>query len=59
MAARATEPAPLGVMLHHAEMDEEDMAATGDLLDLVCAHDRARCLSMAGVLEETTMECAS
>jgi hypothetical protein len=59
LAARAPAPAPLGVMLHHAEMKDEDMAAVGDLLDLVGAHDRARCLSMAGVLEETTMECAS
>jgi hypothetical protein len=40
-------------------MDEEDMAATGELLDLVCAHDRARCLSMAEVLEGTTMEWAT
>jgi hypothetical protein len=59
LAARAAEPAPLGVMLHHAEMDDEDMAATGDLLDLIRAHGSARCLSMAAVLAETTMECAS
>jgi hypothetical protein len=59
LAARAAEPAPLGVMLHHAEMEDEDMAAVGDLLDVVCAHESARCLSMAAVLEETTLECAS
>ena len=59
LAARAAEPAPLGVMLHHAEMEDDDMAAAGDLLDLVCAHDRARCLSMAAVLEETTLGIAS
>jgi hypothetical protein len=59
LAARAAEPAPLGVMLHHAEMEDEDMAAVGDLLDLVAAHESARCLAMAAVLEETTMECAS
>jgi hypothetical protein len=29
------------------------------LLDLICAHERARCLSMAAVVEETTVECAS
>ena len=28
------EPAPLGVMLHHAEMDTEDMTAMDELLDL-------------------------
>jgi hypothetical protein len=59
LAARAAEPAPLGVMLHHAEMDDEDMAAAGDLLDLVSGHDAARCLSMAAVLEETTLEMTS
>jgi hypothetical protein len=46
-------------MLHHAEMDDEDMAAAGDLLDLVSGHDAARCLSMAAVLEETTLEMTS
>jgi hypothetical protein len=35
------------------------MADVGDLLDLVGAHESARCLSMSAVLEETTMECAS
>ena len=59
LAARATEAAPLGVMLHHAEMEDDDMAAVGDLLDLVSAHDRARCLAMTAVLEETTLEVAS
>ena len=59
LGARAGEPAPLGVMLHHAEMDTEDMTAMADLLDLVCAHDRARCLSMAAVLQETAVEYAS
>ncbi|MEA2321051.1 MAG: hypothetical protein QOD81_901 [Solirubrobacteraceae bacterium] len=58
LGARASEPAPLGVMLHHAVMDLEDMAAVGDLLDLVAAHDRTRCLSMAAVLEERNKEGA-
>ena len=56
LAARAAEPAPLGVMLHHAEMDTEDMTAMEELLDLVSAHPRTRCLSMAAVLEETSVE---
>jgi hypothetical protein len=59
LAARAGEPAPLGVMLHHAEMDTEDLTAMDELLDVICAHDRARCLSMAAVLEETAAGCAS
>jgi hypothetical protein len=59
LGARAREPAPLGVMLHHAEMDTEDLTAMSELLDLICAHERARCLSMAAVPQETTLECAS
>jgi hypothetical protein len=59
LGARAGEPAPLGVMLHHAEMDAEDLTAMSELLDLICAHERVRCLSMAAVVEETSMECAS
>jgi hypothetical protein len=59
LAARAAEPAPLGVMLHHAEMDTEDLTAMSELLDVICAHERARCLSMAAVVQETAVECAS
>jgi peptidoglycan/xylan/chitin deacetylase (PgdA/CDA1 family) len=58
LAARAAEPAPLGVMLHHAVMEQDDMTAVGELLDVVATHDRARCLPMAAVLEETTREAA-
>jgi hypothetical protein len=46
-------------MLHHAEMDTEDLTAMSELLDLICAHERARCLSMAAVVEKTTLERAS
>jgi hypothetical protein len=46
-------------MLHHAEMDTEDLTAMRELLDLICAHERARCLSMAAVVEQTTLERAS
>jgi hypothetical protein len=59
LAARAGEPAPLGVMLHHAEMDTKDLTAMSELLDVICAHERACCLSMAAVLDKTSVECAS
>ena len=59
LGARAGEPVPLGVMLHHAEMDPDDLTAMGEWLDLIRAHERARCLSMAAVVEELTLECAS
>jgi hypothetical protein len=59
LGARAAERAPLGVMLHHAEMDEDDMAGTAELLDLVGAHGSARCLTMAAVLDEINTEVAA
>jgi hypothetical protein len=59
LAARAGEPAPVGVMLHHAEMDTEDMTAMDELLDTICAHERSRCLSMAAVLDAAALETAS
>jgi predicted deacetylase len=59
LAARAAEAAPLGVMLHHAEMEDEDMAAAAELLDVVGAHPRARCLSMAAVLDTIDTEVAA
>jgi hypothetical protein len=58
LGERAAEPAPLGVMLHHAAMDADDMTAIGELLDLVATHHRARCLTMAAVLDEVTKEGA-
>jgi len=59
LATRAGAPAPLGVMLHHAEMDTEDMVAMDELLDLIHAHENVQCLSMVAVLEETAVEAAS
>jgi hypothetical protein len=59
LGARAAEPAPLGVMLHHADMEDGDMAATAELLDLMAAHGSARCLSMVAVLEEIDTEVAA
>ncbi|MEM9681864.1 MAG: polysaccharide deacetylase [Pseudomonadota bacterium] len=38
--------APVGVMLHHAEMEEEGRTRVTDLLALLRRHSGARCLSM-------------
>ncbi len=59
LAARAAEPAPVGVMLHHCAMEEADMAAVVELLELLATHDRARCRSMEGVLHELHEEAAA
>ena len=37
---------PVGVMLHHAEMDRREMEAAADLLKTLAGHDRARCVRM-------------
>jgi hypothetical protein len=59
LAARAAEPAPLGVMLHHAEMAADDMAAIGELLDLLSSHDRVRCLTMTAAAHEVPVGSAA
>jgi predicted deacetylase len=41
---------PVGIMLHHAVMTDDDHAALAALLDLLAGHDRARCRTM--------MDCA-
>ncbi len=55
LAARAREPQPLGVMLHHAEMGADDLRALDELLGLVADHERARCRSMAEILHATAV----
>jgi hypothetical protein len=53
LAAAATRRGgPVGIMLHHAVMDEHELEALGELLALLAGHDRARCVRMRDVLEE-------
>lgn len=50
IAARAVEDGgPVGVMLHHAEMDDDERSGAGELLALLAGHESARCLRMAAV----------
>ncbi|HKE59296.1 MAG TPA: hypothetical protein VKB46_21455, partial [Pyrinomonadaceae bacterium] len=47
---------PVGLMLHHALMDHEELQACGELLKLLAAHDNADCNLMdqlAGKLANT------
>ena len=46
-------------MLHHTEMDTEDITSMNEKLDTIRAHQRTRCLSMAAVLDATIAETAS
>ena len=43
---------PVGVMLHHAVMDEGERQAAGGLLSLLSSHDRARCRLMQALVAD-------
>ncbi len=49
-AGFAAARAPVGVMLHHAEMDDDDMDRAGALLELVAAHEGADVRSMMSLV---------
>jgi predicted deacetylase len=50
VAARAVERGgPVGVMLHHAEMDAAELDAAAELLALFAEHERATCVRMRDV----------
>ena len=42
----AVQEVPVGVMLHHAVMTDDDFAALAALLDLLATHENARCRTM-------------
>ena len=46
IAEACREEKPVGVMFHHALMDGDELRATGELLALLAAHDRAECRLM-------------
>jgi peptidoglycan/xylan/chitin deacetylase (PgdA/CDA1 family) len=50
LAAQASEGGPLGVMLHHAVMDVDELAALDELVALVAAHDAARFVPMTDIV---------
>ena len=60
IAARAVAAGgPVGVMLHHAEMDAEERAGAAELLALMAGHDRARCLRMRAAAPRASPRAAS
>lgn len=46
----AAAAAPVGVMFHHAEMDDDDMGRAGELLALVAGHERADARPMMAIV---------
>jgi predicted deacetylase len=48
-AAAVRRAGPVGVMLHHAEMDRPELQVTAELLSTLAEHDRTRCVRMRAV----------
>ncbi|HKS07918.1 MAG TPA: DUF2334 domain-containing protein [Pyrinomonadaceae bacterium] len=46
---------PIGVMLHHALMDQEERARLAELLQLVSTHSQARCVLMRDFIQGGTI----
>jgi peptidoglycan/xylan/chitin deacetylase (PgdA/CDA1 family) len=42
---------PVGVMFHHELMDDEELTSAGELLALLAAHTRARCLLISSIAQ--------
>lgn len=59
LAAAAASGAPVGVMFHHAIMDECERRRAGELLDLLARHENARCRLMEQLAPQLSKEvCA-
>lgn len=49
LATQAAATAPVGIMFHHALMDEEERSATAALLTLLSRHPQVRCARMLAI----------
>jgi predicted deacetylase len=49
-------PRPLGVMLHHAELDDDELAAVAELLDLLSGHDAVRAVPMRELVPQWSQD---
>ncbi len=54
LAAGIASGEPVGLMLHHAVMDQEEMQACGELLALLAAHENAACYLMDQLVHHLT-----
>jgi hypothetical protein len=50
LAEAAGTPGPVGVMFHHALMEADELARTGELLALLAAHHNSRCSLMKSLV---------
>jgi predicted deacetylase len=56
MACAVTAPAPVGIMFHHALMDETERERTGELLDLLASHRNAKRYLMDQLVTDLSQE---
>jgi peptidoglycan/xylan/chitin deacetylase (PgdA/CDA1 family) len=56
LAVAAFGGAPVGVMLHHAALNEDDRERVGELLAVLNSHQRAQCCLMTSVISELGMK---
>jgi peptidoglycan/xylan/chitin deacetylase (PgdA/CDA1 family) len=52
IAERVEESKPVGVMFHHAVMDEDEREAAGELLSLLSSHNQAQCRLMHALVAD-------
>lgn len=56
IASAINETEPVGLMLHHALMDECERKSVGELLFLLAGHDRAQCRLMRDIATQQSDE---
>lgn len=56
LAGMARPPAPVGIMLHHALMDECELGRANELLTLIASHENARCYLMEQIVPSLSKE---
>lgn len=59
LAAVAKASAPVGVMFHHALMDETERQQASELLALLASHPRAQCSLMEQVIDNSSQDNAA
>jgi hypothetical protein len=55
LARKINPDEPCGIMFHHAAMDEDERRATGELLELLATHERAKLMMMHEIGSEKLM----
>jgi hypothetical protein len=59
LSEAAASPAPVGVMLHHALIDDEERRRIAELLDLLSSHSQVRCRLMRDLVPTSERKATS